>query len=255
MMPWLFPYGLGGIGNTLQQAEVSDTAHKRHLLMYYDKRFQKDLYFPLIAFNYEQIKQGTTGGYLLAKKSKFDDISRHLMDLDIGTLKNLSERMEAGEKVTPETDEEKMCFQLIKDLDHVGGHVKGSITSKKYMRNEIWSLISFVGAPSWFITFAPADNKHPISLYFADTEQKFQPKLRDYNERYRLIAHNPVAGARFFHFISEMFIKHVLGFGEDHPGVYGNTEAYYGTVEQQGRLTLHTTSSTVCRPRRPSCHG
>jgi hypothetical protein len=29
MMPWLFPYGLGGIGNTLQQGEVSDTAHKR----------------------------------------------------------------------------------------------------------------------------------------------------------------------------------------------------------------------------------
>ena len=38
-----------------------------------------------------------------------------------------------------ETDEEKLCFQLIKDLDHVGGHVKGSATSKKYMRNEIWS--------------------------------------------------------------------------------------------------------------------
>jgi hypothetical protein len=162
MMPWLFPYGLGGIGNTVQKGKVSDTVHKRHLLMYYDKRFQKDPYFPLIAFNHEQIKQGTTGGYLLAEKSKFDDISKRLMDLDIGTLKNLSGRMEAGEKVTPETDEEKMCFQLIKDLDHVGGHVKGSITSKKYMRNEIWALISFIGAPSWFITFAPADNKHPI---------------------------------------------------------------------------------------------
>jgi hypothetical protein len=36
-----------------------------------------------------------------------------------------------------------------------------------------------------------------------------------------------------------MFIKYVLGVGEKHPGFYGNTEAYYGTVEQQGRLTLH----------------
>src|ERR1700719_1107780 len=33
------------------------------------------------------------------------------------------------------TDEEKLCFQLIKDLDHAGGHVKGSLTSKKYMHN------------------------------------------------------------------------------------------------------------------------
>ena len=36
-----------------------------------------------------------------------------------------------------------------------------------------------------------------------------------------------------------MFIKHVLGVGEKHRGLYGDTEAFYATVEQQGRLTLH----------------
>ena len=36
-----------------------------------------------------------------------------------------------------------------------------------------------------------------------------------------------------------MFIKHVLGVEQDHTGIYGDTSAYYGTVEQQGRLTLH----------------
>ena len=239
MMPWLFPYGLGGIGNSLQQGRISDLAYKRHLLMYHDKRFQKDPHFPLIAFNHEQIKESTTAGYLLAEKPKFENISKRLMDVDMDVLTDLINRMENGEKVTPETDEEKLCFQLIKDLDHVGGHVKGSVTSKKYMRNEIWSLISFAGAPSWFITFAPADNMHPISLYFADTKETFSPEIRSYDERYRLIAQNPVAGARFFNFMCQMFIKHVLAIGENHSGFFGNTEAYYGTVEQQGRLTLH----------------
>ena len=107
------------------------------------------------------------------------------------------------------------------------------------MRNEIWSLISFLGAPSWFITLSPADVKHPICLYFADTGETFQPVLKGHDERYRLIANNPVAGARFFHFMVEIFIKHVLGVGTDHRGFYGQTAAYYGTVEQQGRLTLH----------------
>ena len=37
----------------------------------------------------------------------------------------------------------------------------------------------------------------------------------------------------------EMFIRHVLGVGTDHRGLYGETSGYYGTVEQQGRLTLH----------------
>jgi hypothetical protein len=36
-----------------------------------------------------------------------------------------------------------------------------------------------------------------------------------------------------------MFIKHVLGVGAEHNGAYGNTSGYYGTVEQQGQLTLH----------------
>ena len=59
------------------------------------------------------------------------------------------------------------------------------------------------------------------------------------DERIRLIAKNPVAGARFFHFMVQMFIKHVLGVDTDHPGIFGETAGYYGTVEQQGRLTLH----------------
>jgi hypothetical protein len=137
------------------------------------------------------------------------------------------------------TDKEKACYTIVSDLDHVGGHVPGSLTSKRYLRNEIWSLISYVGAPSWFITFAPADNKHPICLYYADNKETFSPDIRPDNECYRLIANNPVASARFFHFMVQTFIKHVLGVDQDHPGLYGDTSAYYGTVEQQGRLTLH----------------
>src|SRR6266478_1696126 len=144
-----------------------------------------------------------------------------------------------GEMVKPQTDAEKACFQLIHDLDHIAGKVDGSTTTKKYMQNEIWSLISYRGAPSWFITFAPADVKHPLCLYFADNKETFSPELRCPKEACRLIANNPVAGARFFHTMVQLFIKHVLGVGTNHRGIYGDTSAYYGTVEQQGRLTLH----------------
>ncbi|TFK52744.1 hypothetical protein OE88DRAFT_1627193, partial [Heliocybe sulcata] len=37
----------------------------------------------------------------------------------------------------------------------------------------------------------------------------------------------------------KLFIRHVLGVNADHDGLYRKTAAYYGTVEQQGRLTLH----------------
>jgi len=108
------------------------------------------------------------------------------------------------------------------------------------MRSEIWSLIAYMGAPMWYITLSPADNKHPLCLYFADNKESFNINIhRSDDERFRLVANNPVAGARFFHFLVDMFIVHVLGFGKHRRGLYGDTSAFYGTVEQQGRLSLH----------------
>ena len=236
MFPWLFPYGYGGVGTVSNRSEQ---AHIRHLLMYHDKRFQTDPCFPLVCFSHRLVKSSTTAGFLLAEKSKFEEIAERLISLDMDVLKSLSERLAAGEKVRPETDAEKLCYQLITDLDQINCRVDNSSTSKKSMRNEIWSLIAHLGLPSWFITFSPADSYHPICLYFADKRQKFSPALRGMDERIRLIASNPVAGARFFHFMVEMFIKHVLAVDKDHAGFFGDTAGYHGTVEQQGRLTLH----------------
>ena len=238
MFPWLFPYGLGGMRNINGTHRVSEQKRKEQLLMYHDKLFQLEPLFPLVALNHEQIKSSTTAGYLLADKNKFHDVAQRLMTINEWVLASLIEHMKHG-SVKPETDEEKKCFHLLSDLDHVNYKVQGSVTSKKYMRNEIWSLVSYLGAPSWFVTFAPADVKHPLALYFADTNQEFIPEFRDKTERMNLIANNPVAGARFFKVMVDMFIKHVLGVGLDRPGLYGETSGYYGTVEQQGRLTLH----------------
>ena len=236
IFPWLFPYGLGGIGAT----KLSEKLHKRYLLMYHDKRFQRDVCFPFVAFSHQQVKASTTGGVLLAETKKFNEIANRLLNINQDVLDNIAKRMSGGEIVKPSTEDESACFQLIRDLDAIDGKVSGSITSKKYMRSEIWSLITYLGAPVWYITISPADSKHPVCLYFADNKEKLDVALsRSEDERYRLIASNPVAGARFFHFMIKMFICHVLGFEKDHHGFYGETAGYYGTVEQQGRLTLH----------------
>ena len=211
MFPWLFPYGLGGIGDQRHKGTMSDAAHKRHLLMYHDKRFQMDHEFCLIAFNHEQIKDATTSGFLMTERNNFDNVAERLVNVDTDVLKDISKRMAEGEKINPQSDEERACFDILKDVDHVGSHVNGSITNKRYMRNEIWSLSCFRGAPSWYITLSPADNKHPISLYLADTDTTFKPIIRTDDEKLRLITENPVAGARLFHFMISAFVEHVLG--------------------------------------------
>ncbi|KAL0948831.1 hypothetical protein HGRIS_008956 [Hohenbuehelia grisea] len=143
MFPWLFPYGLGGIGSTTMQIKT----HAKLLLNYHDKRFQTDPTFPFVAFSHSQVKSATTAGFLLAEKSKFKDISARLGRLDTSVMQDIINRMLADERVVPSSEVEKLCFQVINDLDHVAGRVDGSITSKKYMRNEIWSLIYHRGMP------------------------------------------------------------------------------------------------------------
>jgi len=153
-------------------------------------------------------------------------------------LDSLSKRLSKGERVVLETDAKKVYYSILANLDHIGGHVKGSLTSKKYMRNEIWSLVSMKGAP-WFITLSPANNRHPLCIFYADKDVSFKPDLRTSKERDTLVLRNPAAAARFFDYVVWSMIKHVLGVGADHNGIYGKMSAYYGTVEQQGRLTLH----------------
>ncbi|KAF5347665.1 hypothetical protein D9758_014859 [Tetrapyrgos nigripes] len=213
IFPWLFPYGLGGFGmnNILKFGEK---AHKKFLLNYHDKQFQTDITFPFVAFSHEQIKAATSNGFAMTELQSFPAIADHTV------LTNIIQRLERGEMVRPETEEEKACFSIIQDLDHVGGGVKG--------------------APSWYITFAPSDTTHPLCLYYAGTHEKFQPNLKlPDDDRTRQVIRTPVSGAKFFDFMVRMFIKHILGVDSAHDGLFGKTSAYYETVEQQGRLTLH----------------
>jgi hypothetical protein len=234
-----FPYGLGGLGMH-KITHFSEKAHKKFLLNYHDKRFQTDISFRFVAFSHKQIKSATSKGFAMIESKQFDDIANRILSVDQTVLAGITERLGKGETVTPETVQEKKCFAIIRDLDHVGSGVRGSMTSKKYLRNELWSLISYLGAPSWYITFAPSDLTHPLCLYFATGNESLSPDFNITNDdRFREIIKNPVAGAKFFDFMVNMFIKHVLGVNTDHDGIFGNTSGYYGTVEQQGRLTLH----------------
>ena len=174
---------------------ISERAHKEHLLMYHDKCFQKDPGFIFAAFSHQQIKTTTLGGFLLADSGKIDEILEHFLSLDQQTLQDIVNRLSEGEVVNLSIKEESDCFHILKDLDHIGGKICGSITSKKYMRNEVWSLTVYMGVPVWYITISPADSKHPVCLYFAGLDTTFKPMIPNQDERLHLVASNPVTCA------------------------------------------------------------
>ncbi|EIW58460.1 uncharacterized protein TRAVEDRAFT_79820, partial [Trametes versicolor FP-101664 SS1] len=204
--------------------------------MFSDRRFQTDRYFPFIAYNQEQIRASTTGGYLLTERSNFKSAAAKILSVDKSTLDRLIENGRNGIRQEVYTSEEKQCLELLSLVDYVGGRVPGSLTRRKYQRSEIKSLIVEYGVPTFFVTFAPVDFKHPVCLYYCGEPIDLTdsaPDLPSAGSRLRAIASNPVACARFFDLMVRTFVKQVLRVGDDRdrPGLFGKTSSYYGTVE------------------------
>ncbi|KAI0340976.1 hypothetical protein BDW22DRAFT_1333795, partial [Trametopsis cervina] len=222
------------MGNKAVRKKLAHASHVKHLLLYADRRFAVDQYFPFIVFNQQQIRGSSYGGYALTNKSNVDAVVQKIMAVDPAALDSIIQRGQAGEFVRPETDAERACFELIHLIDQVNHYVPGSATNRKFQRNEIKSMIMQKGVPFWFITFSPTDFKHPLCLYYCGMEIDLfahEQKLPDYQERMFAIAQNPVACARFFDRIVKTFIKEILCYGKAEDGLFGPTESYYGTVE------------------------
>jgi len=150
VFPWLFPFGHGGIGNSHISVRISSEKQKKHYLLYHDKCFQLDRLFPLVAFSHEQVKSATSAGFIVSKQSMFEQICSCIERVNGDVLDAIIERLTAGEHVRPETDDEKVIFQLLNDLDHIAYKVNGSATTKTNMRSEVWSLLAYKGAPIHF---------------------------------------------------------------------------------------------------------
>ena len=106
------------------------------------------------------------------------------------------------------------------------------------LRTKIHALIYNQGLPSIFVTLNPADIHSPIALYFAgaklDLDNIQTESLMDTYKRAKIIASHPVATAKFFHvLITSILDTMIVG------GVLGPIKAYFGTVESQGRGSLH----------------
>lgn len=156
MFPWLFPYGTGGFENEDIRQPVPLKTHVRHLMNYHDHRFQVDEYFPFMVYNQNQIRASSHGGYVLIEQRNFSDVVDKIMNVDQVVLAELVRRGKKDGFVKPETDAERACFQIMSFIDHVGGHVPGSNTRKKWQRSELRSLIYRYGMPIFFITFSPS---------------------------------------------------------------------------------------------------
>jgi hypothetical protein len=74
----------------------------------------------------------------------FSTVVQDISRLDLPMLTGMADRMVSRERVKAETEDEQLCFKILNHLDHIGGHVKGSLTSKKIYRINYGPLLALL---------------------------------------------------------------------------------------------------------------
>ncbi len=235
LYPTLFCYGHGAPEDQSRPVAINLREHIRYLLSYNDRRFETNHSFIFVVFNLLQRRDACFHAQLIATKPYFqasaDEIqSLKSKDIEIA-LNNMS-------KKTYSSESNKTLNKLLHHIKTIGGRVMGSAYSRTTLRTRIHALIYNQGLPSIFLTLNPADIHSPVALYFAgvklDLDNIKIEQLMNTYKRAEIIASHPVATAKFFNIlISNILDTMIMG------GVVGPIKAYFGTVESQGRGSLH----------------
>lgn len=241
--PHLDPWGIGGLNYSGRENKTSLFRQVQHLLQLDRSPFESDPTFAFVCWNIiQKAEVNQTTNFRVSDRER-TSLVRDIWKLDPDLLDQISAKWALNPAAKATTANEKAAVRILRKLRHVGGSLKGSAAQKQTLRNEIRGMMNVLGTPALFITLNPADVHHPLVRVLAGSDDAAidhvtsglrMSKL----DRARVVSDHPAAGAKFFHVMISAFLKCILG-SNGAPGLFGTSKGYYGTVEAQGKGTLH----------------
>ncbi|KAJ3574092.1 hypothetical protein NP233_g1995 [Leucocoprinus birnbaumii] len=243
--PWLFPYGCGGF-EVKRAIDVPYETHVKWALMYADRRFREDIRFIFQVFGVIQKRSICRAASIHISKPSF---TRHRNAIALLTEKDFalaSKEEAAGKKLSNTT-----MRVLREEISTVRVQLAGSDESRVGIRRKIWGATALFGPPTIWLTVNPSDTHDPIVQFLAgediDLDNFDRTTGPSSSERATNVAKDPYAAAQFFHHVILAMLEEVFGItgaqGSVHvkrkKGILGTIQGYVGTVEAQGRGTLH----------------
>ncbi|KIK16143.1 hypothetical protein PISMIDRAFT_30929 [Pisolithus microcarpus 441] len=125
------------------------------------------------------------------------------------------------------------CHSLINKLYSLSS----TLTEVATKWNEIRSLIRLHGTLSLFVMLNPCDLSSMLVGHFRGVSQDEWRSMSAY-DRAVFMASHPDAAALAFHEQIKSFFEIIIRYNHG-PGLFGICDAYYATVEEQGRGMLH----------------
>ena len=237
LYPTLFPYGTGAFEDPSRPVKVSFKKQIQYLLCYRDRRFEENHSFMFIVFNMLQRREACLHARLRTSKPFFSNVANEITSINVKDIEQVLSDLEQNR--TSSLGRNAQVNTLLSQVKAVGGKVMGSAQFRSALRTQIHALIFNQGLPSIFLTVNPADINSRVALYFAgvdlDLDAIIPKNLPSTYDRAEIIASHPVATAKFFNRLITTVLETMI---EDQ-GVLGPVKAYFGTVESQGRGSLH----------------
>ena len=242
--PTLFPFGQGGF-EIDRNVNVPYEVHVRWALQYEDRRFRQDPHFPFQVFGVCQKRQVCRASILQMKRGSYFRNQNLLSTITADDLTKASKEETRGVPFS-----NPAVRTLRSQLSAVKTKVQGSDESRISIRGKIWGTNLIHNPPSIWVTINPADTQDPIAQVFAGAEIDLDHFCNmagpDSTDRSINMASDPYASAKFFHYMIECIIETLFGISKRRDGrfdrkegIFGFVKSYVGTVEAQGRGSLH----------------
>lgn len=242
VFPHLDPWGIGALNHPRCRTRTSFQRQVQHLLQIDDSPFERDPNFAYICWNILAKAEVNTTMRFRVKDNQRRNIIADLLSIPPAVFTELAKKLEIDPRTPASGVLERKAMRVMAKLRQVSSNLKGSTGSKQFMRNEIRGLMNVLGMPALFVTLNPADVHHPLVRMLAGNEIDPDAILKgdplDKHTRACLVAKHPAATAQFFDIMISNFIMHVLCYNNGE-GLLGKCTGYYGTVEAQGKGTLH----------------
>jgi hypothetical protein len=242
--PVLWPYAEGGfeVGRPIN---VPYDVHVWCVLQYPCKRFRHHSQFIFQVFGVLQKRQMCSSACLQVSKKVFfqhQDKFRSLTPKDL--------MIASGEESWKAPFSKPVIKAICGQLATVRAKVMGTDELRIRIRGQIKGMMIMKGPPSLWITINLSNTGDSIAQVFTgekiDMDTFVKTSGPNSEQRSKNLAADPYAAAKFFHFIIAALLEELYGIKAYHhrhvqrtEGIFGKVASYIGTVEAQGRGSLH----------------
>ncbi|KAJ3517880.1 hypothetical protein NMY22_g13870 [Coprinellus aureogranulatus] len=239
------PYGIGGFHHPRRKRPIGMEQQLRHLLNVNDPFWENDPELAFSVYNIVRKAAVNTSLRFSVPYTSYTSVVQEIARMDQNRLAELRRRFQQNPNYQPGSEEEARIIRVMTLISPVARNIPGSVAQRIKMRNEIRAIISQRGSPTLFVTLNPADYFNPIVTVLgkrcSTVEEVEAIASLNTSERTSIALKHPVACAQFFDIMIKRFVRIVLRYRRSgsKEGIFGVCDAYYGTVETQGRGSLH----------------